>query len=52
MHGFSATTHSLTHNSLVKVEVKAKIVSRVAVYGQSIRLGAKPFETYDQSFFD
>jgi hypothetical protein len=35
----------------VKVKVKAKVTLRLAVYCQSVRLGIKPLETHDQTFF-
>jgi hypothetical protein len=34
-----------------KVRVKIKVTLRLAVYSQSIRLGVKPLETHDHSFF-
>jgi hypothetical protein len=33
-------------------EVKVKVTLRLAVYRQSIRLGVKPLETHDQTFFN
>jgi hypothetical protein len=35
----------------VKVKVKVKGTLRLAVYSQSVRLGFKPLETHDQTFF-
>jgi hypothetical protein len=35
----------------VKVKVKVKVILRLAVYRQSICLGVKPLETYDQNCF-
>jgi hypothetical protein len=40
----------LCFNSSLKVKVKAKVTSRLAVYRQSVCLGIKPLETNDQSF--
>jgi hypothetical protein len=34
-----------------KVKVKFRFTLRLAVYRQSVRLGVKPLETYDQRFF-
>jgi hypothetical protein len=34
----------------VKVKVKVKVALRLAVYRQSVRLGARPLETHDQRF--
>jgi hypothetical protein len=36
---------------LKQVKVKVKITLRLAVYRQSVRLGAKRLETHDQRFF-
>jgi hypothetical protein len=37
---------------LVSIEVRVEVSLRLAVYRQSVRLGVKPLETYDQrSFF-
>jgi hypothetical protein len=33
------------------LEVKVKVTLRHAVYGQSVRLGARPLLTHDQRFF-
>jgi hypothetical protein len=33
------------------VKVKVKVTLRLAVYRQSVRLGFKPLETHDQTFF-
>jgi hypothetical protein len=32
-------------------KVKVKVTLRLAVYGQSVRLGVKPLETHDQTIF-
>jgi hypothetical protein len=32
-------------------KIKVKITLRLAVYRQSVRLGAKPLEDHDQNFF-
>jgi hypothetical protein len=32
-------------------QVKVKVTLRLAVYRQSVHLGVKPLETYDQIFF-
>jgi hypothetical protein len=34
-----------------KAKVKVKVTLRLAIYRQSVRLGMKPLETHDQSFF-
>jgi hypothetical protein len=34
-----------------KVKVKVRVALRLAVYRQSVRLGVKPLETHDQTFF-
>jgi hypothetical protein len=43
----------VSHKALehVKVKVKAKVTLRLAVYGQSVRLAAKPLEANDHRFF-
>jgi hypothetical protein len=33
------------------IEVKVRVTLRLAVYRQSVRLGVKPLETHDQTFF-
>jgi hypothetical protein len=43
-----ATILQLTHES---VRVRVRVTLRLAVYRQSVRLGAKPLETHDQIFF-
>jgi hypothetical protein len=35
----------------IRVTVRARITLRLAAYGQSVRLGAKPLETHDQYIF-
>jgi hypothetical protein len=40
--------HTLDEHETV---VKVKVTLRLAVYRQSVRLGAKPLEDQDQSFF-
>jgi hypothetical protein len=35
----------------VRVRVRVRVNLRLAVYRQSVRLGAEPFETYGQNFF-
>jgi hypothetical protein len=35
-----------------KVKVKVKVTLRRAVYRQSLRLGVKPLETHDQTFYN
>jgi hypothetical protein len=43
--------HSLPYRTdLVKVKVKVKVTLRLAVYCQSVRLGAKPLVTHDERF--
>jgi hypothetical protein len=36
---------------IVHVRVKVKVTLRLAAYRQSVRLGVKPLETHDQTFF-
>jgi uncharacterized phage-like protein YoqJ len=36
---------------IFNVKVKAEVILRMAVSRELIRLGTKPFETHDQSFF-
>jgi hypothetical protein len=38
------------HINPLKVKIKVKITLRLVVHLQSVRLGAKPLETHDQSF--
>jgi hypothetical protein len=45
----SATFNRL--NQQPKAKVKVKVTLRLALYRQSLRLGAKPLETHDQRFF-
>jgi hypothetical protein len=33
------------------VKIKVKVTLRLAIYRQSVRLGVKPLETHDQTFF-
>jgi hypothetical protein len=40
---------SFSYRTYVKVRVRVPL--RLAVYRQSVRLGAEPLETHDQSFF-
>jgi hypothetical protein len=44
-------THVLTDGSLTTYSFKVSVTLRLAVYRQSVRLGVKPLETQDQSFF-
>jgi hypothetical protein len=37
--------------STASVKVKVKVTLQLEVYRQSVRLGVKPLETYDQTFF-
>jgi hypothetical protein len=50
---FKGNSHHLrkSRNWTVKVKVKVKVTLRLAVYRQSVRLGVKPLETHDQTFF-
>jgi hypothetical protein len=36
---------------ILHVKVKVKVILRLTVYSQSVRLGVKPLETHDQTFF-
>jgi hypothetical protein len=38
-------------NRSLKVKVRVRVTLRLAVYRQSVRLGVKPLETHDQTFF-
>jgi hypothetical protein len=49
-HLNSLTNESLM-NSRIRVRVRVRVTLRLAVYRQSVRLGAKPLETHDQRFF-
>jgi hypothetical protein len=44
---------SLTNflNARVRVRVRVRVTLRLAVYSQSVRLGAELFETHDQNYF-
>jgi hypothetical protein len=42
---------NLSRISFTKVKVKVKVTLRLAVYRQSVRLGGKPLETHNQTFF-
>jgi hypothetical protein len=45
-------TYSLTKvNVKVKVKVKVRVTLRLAVYRQSVLLGARPLDTHDQRYF-
>jgi hypothetical protein len=46
-----STSPSDREESLVRVRVKVRVTLRLAVYRQSIRLGAKPLVTHGQNFF-
>jgi hypothetical protein len=43
--------HSLMYRHVYEVRVRVRVTLRLAVYRQSIRLGAKPLETNGQIFF-
>jgi hypothetical protein len=50
-HSLGSCFCTLLSSVLIKVKVKVKVTLRLAVYRQSVRLGVKPLEIHDETFF-
>jgi hypothetical protein len=48
---FVASYFPSVRTNISPFKVKVKVTLRLAVYSQSVRLGVKPLETHDQTFF-